>query len=87
MQSVQANWWKRQPKKVTENSDTQTNHCHITSTNVKSSPSPTPVWMNHLPVPEILPPGGDMLVKSTAGCGSGFRWSILGNYLDTGTYF
>jgi len=43
--------------------------------------------MNHLPAPEILPPGGNMLVKNTLGCGAGFRQSVLGTYLDTGTYF
>lgn len=52
----------------------------------QSSPLPTPVSMNHLPVPKILPHGGDTLVKSMAGCGSQFWWSIFGSYLDNGTY-
>jgi hypothetical protein len=59
----------------------------MTSTNEKSGPLSAPVWMNHLPAPEILPPGGDLLVKSTPGCGAGFRQSATGAYLDTGTYF
>ncbi|KDR09604.1 hypothetical protein L798_00770 [Zootermopsis nevadensis] len=79
--------WKWIPKKGTENSTTHINQSQITSTKEQSGPLPTPIWMNHLPTPEILPPRCDILVINTPGCGAGFRQSAFGTYLDTGTYF